>query len=64
MLCLIDIPVKKFHKYFAVDRADLSAFICSSLDKLSSSFSHAALWYISAFLWTSKNSKPSFEVTP
>jgi len=43
MLCLIDIPVKKFHKYLAVDRADFSAFICSSLDNLSSNFSPSAI---------------------
>jgi len=43
MLCLTAIPVKKFQRYLAVDKADFSAFSCSSLDKPSSSFSHACL---------------------
>ena len=35
--------VKKFQRYLAVDKADFSAFSCSSLDKPSSNFSHAFL---------------------
>ena len=43
MLCFSATPLKKFHKYFAVDNADFSAFSCSSRDKPSSNFSHACL---------------------
>ena len=44
MLCFSAIPDKKFHKYLAVDKAETSAFFCSSRDKSSSNFSQASLW--------------------
>ena len=42
-LCFSAIPLKKSHKYFAVDKAAFSAFSCSVLDMLSKSFSHSFL---------------------
>jgi len=63
-LCFVVIPLKKFQRYLAVRTEAFSAFSCSSLDKLSKSFSHSARWCTSADLWASKNCNPSLEFTP